>query len=158
MKPEKFKIDFPGGLIETQFPLSPPMLSALDSENWVQLDQLFKSACQEGGSLRQFLGQYLDFSHLEHIIAIRSAPEDEDGIWHDDGSRILGFSLSLTRNSAQVQGGVLQFRPFGSPEMQSFTTRPIGTILLFLTGTSGFEHRVTAVTSGRRIVIAGWCQ
>jgi hypothetical protein len=152
------KCDFPNGLIETTFPVTEEMCSALDREDWKTLDQLFIEASSLQGLLRNFLQQYLAFEGLEHIIAIRSAPDDEDGIWHDDGSRILGFSLSLTRNHECVVGGHLEFKKKDEQTGLTIKTRPLGTILLFLTGVYGYEHRVTAVTSGRRIVIAGWCQ
>lgn len=152
------KRDFPSGLIETTFPLTEEILSALDSEDWRKLDDLFKEACKPSGILWNFLQQYLDFHGLEHIIAIRSAPDDEDGIWHDDGSRILGFSLSLTKNSDSVVGGLLELKKKDEEMGLSLKTRPLETILIFLTGVYGYEHRVTAVREGRRIVIAGWCQ
>lgn len=152
------KCDFPSGLIETTFPVTDEMLAALDSEDWKKLDSLFIEACKPNGILWNFLQHYLDFHHLEHIIAIRSAPEDEEGIWHDDGSRILGFSLSLTKNAETVVGGLLELKKKDEKIGLSLKTRPLGTILIFLTGVYGYEHRVTAVTKGRRIVIAGWCQ
>lgn len=152
------KCDFPTGLIETTFPVTDEMCSALDREDWNTLDQLFKEASKPDGLLWNFLQQYLAFHGLEHIIAIRSAPDDEDGIWHDDGSRILGFSLSMTRNNESVVGGHLELKKKSEQAGLTIKTRPLGTILLFLTGVYGYEHRVTAVTKGRRIVIAGWCQ
>lgn len=152
------KKDFSQGLIEAKFPLTEEMLAALQAKNWKELDQILLQESRQNGLLRRFLSDYLDFQGLEHIIAIRSAPEDEDGIWHDDGSRILGFSLSLTVDNTSVLGGHLEFRRKGTVTPLIVPTRPIGTILLFLTGIYGYEHRVTAVTKGERIVIAGWCQ
>lgn len=150
--------EFPTGLIQTTFPLPENILPLVEERNWKALDDAFKEMSAPQGLLRKFLKDYLDYQGLEHIIAIRSAPDDEDGIWHDDGSRILGFSLSLTLDSLSVEGGHLQFRKKGETSAESISTRPFGTILLFLTGIYGYEHRVTAVTSGERIVIAGWCQ
>lgn len=150
--------DLPQGLIESQFTVSDEMQVALENRDWPLLDRLFSEACKPEGKLYQFLRNYLDFEQLDHIIAIRSAPGDEEGIWHDDGSRIMGFSLSLTRNFQQVSGGHLEFRKKGEQNGLSIPTRPLGTILLFLTGVYGYEHRVTAVSKGERIVIAGWCQ
>lgn len=144
-------------IIERQFPLNEEIISLLKAENWRELDQYFLKAEKPGGVLFDFLKPLLDFESIEHIIAIRSAPEDEDGIWHDDGSRILGFSLSLTQNHAQTVGGELRFRPKGLPEYHKIATRPMGTILIFKTGIYGFEHMVSAVTEGKRVVIAGWC-
>jgi len=152
------KSSFPNGLIETTFPLTEEILLALNAEDWQKLDSLFIDACKAQGLLWNFLQQYLDFQGLEHIIAIRSAPGDEEGIWHDDGSRILGFSLSLTKNHESVLGGHLEIKKKDEQVGLSLKTRPLGTILIFLTGVYGYEHRVTAVQNGRRIVIAGWCQ
>lgn len=145
------------GLIERSFPINDEIINFVKEENWRDLDQYFLRAGRTDGLLFNFLKNFLDFESIEHIIAIRSAPDDEDGIWHDDGSRILGFSLSLTRNHAQIVGGELRFRPKGEKNYQSLTTRPMGTILIFKTGIYGFEHMVSAVTEGKRVVIAGWC-
>lgn len=145
------------GLVERSFPLNEKIISLVKEENWRELDQYFLRAEKKDGLLFEFLKTYLDFESIEHIIAIRSAPDDEDGIWHDDGSRILGFSLSLTQNHAQTVGGELRFRPKGAQNYQSLSTRPMGQILIFKTGIYGFEHMVSAVTEGKRVVIAGWC-
>jgi len=51
----------------------------------------------------EFFQSILDFQFCEHIIAIRKAPGDEEGIWHDDGSRSLGFSLSLNLNHIKIK-------------------------------------------------------
>ncbi len=152
------KKEFEHGFYETHFLVSPEMLNALNAEDWMALDRLVAESAATGGSLRVLLENYLDLSSLEHIIAIRSAPDDEDGIWHDDGSRLMGFSLSMTANHESISGGVLHLRKKGEIKAQVITTRPLGTIIVFLTGVYGYEHRVTAVSSGRRIVIAGWCQ
>ncbi len=145
------------GLIERAFPLSEEIIAMVKAEKWRELDQYFLEAEKAGGALFEFLRPMLEFESIEHIIAIRSAPGDEDGIWHDDGSRILGFSLSLTENHTQVKGGELRFRPKGAQNYQNLTTRPMGKMLIFKTGIYGFEHMVSAVTEGKRIVIAGWC-
>lgn len=145
------------GVIESSFPLSPFVLKALENEDWKSIDQYFLNAGKPSGELFEFLKNYLLFDSIEHIIAIRQPPEDEDGIWHDDGSRILGFSLSLTINNQDVVGGELYFRKKGEKNHRSFTTRPLGTILLFKTGIYGYEHMVSGVSEGKRIVIAGWC-
>ena len=152
------KKNFERGFLETQFNVTPEMKLALQQEDWPLLDRLIAESTSPGGSLRTLLETFLDFSSIEHIIAIRSAPNDEDGIWHDDGSRIMGFSLSLTLNQDTIKGGELQLRKKGETSAEVITTRALGTIVVFLTGVYGYEHRVTAVMSGRRIVIAGWCQ
>lgn len=145
------------GLIETTFPLEENVKTLLLEKNWKELDQYFLDLSKPGGLLRNFFNEFLDYEKLEHIIAIRTAPEDEDGIWHDDGSRFLGFSLSLNLFPEAIQGGELLFRLKGKKEVVIFTPRPYGTMIIFLSGLFGYEHKVTAVTKNERIVIAGWC-
>lgn len=145
------------GFVAVDFPLAPEALDYLQTRNWLALDQYFLKISKENGLLRNFLSDFLDFSTLEHIIAIRSAPDDEDGIWHDDGSRFCGFSLSLNLDPKNISGGNLLFKRKDSSHSEIFPPQPIGKIILFLSGLSGYEHMVSAVVSGERIVIAGWC-
>ncbi len=145
------------GFVETTFPLEEKVKTLLLEKKWKELDQYFLDISRLDGSLRHFFNDFLDYDTLEHIIAIRSAPEDEDGIWHDDGSRLLGFSLSLNLFPENIQGGELLFRLKGDKEAVIFSPRPYGTMIIFLSGLSGYEHKVTAVTENERIVIAGWC-
>lgn len=144
-------------ILEVTYPLDQIVLDALSKEDWNAIDQHFLKESASGGKLFTFLQSYLDFGSIEHIIAIRSAPTDEDGIWHDDGSRILGFTISLTENSNQIKGGELRFKKKTDKDFLAISTRPIGQMLLFKTGIYGFEHMVTAVTYGKRMIIAGWC-
>ena len=151
------------GFIVADFPLPPIILTFLEEAKWYELDQYFLEISKTNGLLRNFLSDYLDYDFLEHIIAIRSAPEDEEGIWHDDGSRFLGFSLSLNRVPKSIEGGELRFRkknylsPYLDNPIEIFPPLPYGKIVIFLSGVYGFEHMVSAVTIGQRIVIAGWC-
>ncbi|MBC7429356.1 MAG: hypothetical protein H7336_12130 [Bacteriovorax sp.] len=145
------------GHIVVDFPLEPSVLEFIQTENWYSLDQYFLEISRPYGLLRNFLTEYLDFEKLDHIIAIRKAPEDEDGIWHDDGSRYLGFSLSLNLKNENIVGGELRFKIKGSNPEKIFKPQPYGKIIIFLSGLYGYEHMVSAVTFGERIVIAGWC-
>jgi hypothetical protein len=145
------------GFIIADFPLEPKVLEFVQNKNWNELDQYFLDISKPDGFLRNFLSEYLDFETLEHIIAIRSAPEDEDGIWHDDGSRFLGFSLSLNLDHKNIVGGELRFKKKESSDLEFFSPRPYGKIIIFLSGIFGYEHMVSAVTKGERVVIAGWC-
>lgn len=145
------------GYIVLDFPLETQVLDYLQNEEWKDLDQYFLDISKAGGALREFLSQYLDFETLEHIIAIRKSPDDEDGIWHDDGSRFLGFSLSLNRHHQNIVGGELRFKRKDSTLTEIFSPQPYGKIILFLSGIYGYEHMVSAVTNGERVVIAGWC-
>ena len=129
----------------------------LTQKNYYELDQWILKATMPEGLIFNNLKPILDFSYIETIIAIRTAGEDEEGIWHDDGSRILGFSLSLTRDHQSIRGGHLEFRQKGEVQYQSIPTQKMGTLICFKTGLYGFEHRVSKVTTGTRTVIAGWC-
>ena len=149
------------GFIVLDFPLPDLVLNLIHNENWRELDQYFLDISKEDGVLKHFLSEHLDFKILEHIIAIRTDfldnIPDEDGIWHDDGSRFLGFSLSLNLDPLSIAGGELRFRTKNSPTLNVFAPLPYGKVVLFLSGIFGYEHMVSAVTKGRRIVIAGWC-
>lgn len=145
------------GFTICHFPLEDMVLTMLKEEKWKDLDNYFLQISKKGGLLRTFLEAFLDFETLEHIIAIRSAPDDEDGIWHDDGSRFLGFSLSLNEDPEAISGGELRFKKKDAPHTEVFPPLPYGQIILFLSGIYGYEHMVSAVTKGKRIVIAGWC-
>ena len=147
-------------LIILDFPIEKKLHELVLKREWDDLDRYFLAAEKPEGELFQFLSPYLDFKKIEHIIAIRaSSPgyQDEDGIWHDDGSRILGFSLSLTLYPEDVKGGHLRFKPKGSESFINIPTQSMGKIILFKTGIYGFEHMVSAVEAGERVVIAGWC-
>lgn len=145
------------GFIQTTFPLSKEVLSWVKAKEWSALDHHFLEISKKDGSLHSFLSQFLDFQTLEHIIAIRTAPIDEDGIWHDDGSRFMGFSLSLNLEPQSISGGELLFKLKGNAPTKIFSPLDYGQIVLFLSGIYGYEHKVNAVTNGERIVIAGWC-
>ncbi|MDO9181554.1 MAG: 2OG-Fe(II) oxygenase [Bacteriovorax sp.] len=148
---------FETGHVIADFPLPPIILNMLQTKNWKLLDDYFLDISRPNGLLRNFLAAYLEFETLEHIIAIRKSPEDEDGIWHDDGSRFLGFSLSLNQNPENIVGGELRFKSKESDNISVFPPQNYGKIILFLSGIYGYEHMVSAVTKGERVVIAGWC-
>lgn len=127
------------------------------SENWENLDLHFKQLTSTDGELFKILNQFEEFNEIEFIISIRDSQNEweEDGIWHDDGSRPLAFTLSLT--TEKIIGGELNFKVKNSNKNTVVPTQPYGTLLIFKTGTSGYEHKVNAVTQGKRIIIAGWC-
>jgi hypothetical protein len=96
---------------------------------------------------------------FEYIISVRKGPQDidEDGIWHDDGSRLLAFSLSLNLEPNSIHGGELLFRARSSKENTfSLETRPFGTLTVFATGQDGWEHKTSLVHNGTRVIMAGW--
>ncbi len=145
------------GFLKLEYPYMDDILPFLQTKNWQLLDLYLKSETQQNGKIFSFLRNYLDFNSLEYMIAIRSAPDDEDGIWHDDGSRLMAFSLSLNLNPDSIKGGELLFKRKNSDELITLKPAPQGIMYIFLTGFFGFEHKVNQVIQGERIVIAGWC-
>jgi hypothetical protein len=129
------------------------------NEDWGRLDEELKILTSSEGDLFKFLQSYHDFRQIEFIISIRDASNtwEEDGIWHDDGSRVFAFSLSLTINPELIQGGSLGIRKKEEENVSFISTPPYGSLILFLTGRYGFEHKIHQVRKGRRIIIAGWC-
>lgn len=151
------------GFITSAIELPGELKSAIESRNWVRVDEVIRQETLPGGTIFEELQKYTSFSEIEFIISIRSSLQepDEDGIWHDDGSRVLAFSLSLTLDSNGVEGGRLEMRKrtrAGSETAtESIPTPPYGTAIIFATGWQGFEHKINRVTGGERIIIAGWC-
>ena len=129
------------------------------TSDFTYIDQVFQKLTSPQGQLFKYLEQFSDFNSIEFIISLRDSKNDweEDGIWHDDGSRTFAFSLSLTTHSQNVDGGELHIRKKGSTQTSIIPPFEFGKILLFKTGTSGYEHKIHAVKSGRRLIIAGWC-
>lgn len=151
------------GFILSAIELPGELKSAIESRNWVRVDEVIRQETLPGGAIFEELQKYTKFSEIEFIISIRSSLQepDEDGIWHDDGSRVLAFSLSLTLDSNGVEGGVLEMRKRTragcEAATESIPTPPYGTAIIFATGWQGFEHKINRVTGGERIIIAGWC-
>lgn len=151
------------GYILSQIQLPAELRLAIEKRDWPLVDQLIKTETSPGGAIFEELQKYGDFTEIEFIISIRSSLQepDEDGIWHDDGSRVLAFSLSLTLDSGAVEGGRLEMRKRvrseNGDETQSIPTPSFGTAIIFATGHQGFEHKINRVTGGERIIIAGWC-
>lgn len=148
---------FENGFHLSEFPLPDELRTLVQQEKWSEVDDLFKGLTLPGGRLYEFLQTFHDFSSIEFIIAIRDASNDweEDGIWHDDGSRVFAFSLSLTLD--EIEGGRLGVRQKGQENPLLLPTPFFGGIILFLTGVYGYEHRIHRVTKGKRVIIAGWC-
>lgn len=121
------------------------------------LDELMAKATSEGGIIFEMMKQVCPVNEIEFIISLRDANNEweEDGIWHDDGSRIMAFSLSLTLN--KPEGGVLEIRKKGAEISLKIPTPDYGSLIIFQTGKTGFEHKINQVTKGQRLIIAGWC-
>ena len=149
------------GYLMTTIELPSVVRNKVIERDWSGLDQAIAQETQESGVIFRELRKYTEFSSIEFIISIRSSIEypDEDGIWHNDGSRVLAFSLSLTLNPSAIEGGRLEIRKYGSgpQETQTLSTPPFGTMIVFATGIYGFEHKINRVSQGERLIIAGWC-
>lgn len=126
-------------------------------KDYNQLDELFLSYTKPDGFLFKQLSDFIHFHRIEFIISLRDAQNEweEDGIWHDDGSRALAFTISLTQES--IEGGVLGFRKKGEIDYSKIPTPPYGTMTVFKTGRDGYEHKIHKVSRGSRLIIAGWC-
>jgi predicted 2-oxoglutarate/Fe(II)-dependent dioxygenase YbiX len=150
---------FNQGLHVTTFPLPEMVKNAVEKEDWPSLDRQMQRLTSSEGELYKFLQVYHDFKDIEFIISLRDANNEweEDGIWHDDGSRVFAFSLSLTFQPENIEGGRLGIRTKNQDSYSEIKTPPFGTIILFLTGVYGYEHKIHKVTKGRRLIIAGWC-
>lgn len=150
---------FQNGFHLTYFSLGDEIRDFVEKEDWDKLDAAMKELTKKDGRLFKFLNAYHDFSDIEFIISLRDSTNEweEDGIWHDDGSRFFAFSLSLTTNSSEVKGGRLGIRQKGQERYMEIPTPEFGGIILFLTGIYGYEHRIHQVLEGKRIIIAGWC-
>lgn len=143
--------------------ITPPFAIQIHVANrdWLSLDRAMRIETLPGGTVFEELQKYAKFSEIEFIISIRSSLEepDEDGIWHDDGSRVLAFSLSVTLDHESIEGGRLEIRKRGADitETAVIKTPPFGNMIVFATGQQGFEHKINHVSQGERIIIAGWC-
>jgi hypothetical protein len=147
------------GFKVTPFPVPAHIQPLVESENWNALDAEFQALTGPEGEIFHFLKTYHDFDAIEFIISIRDSQNEweEDGIWHDDGSRVFAFSLSLTLDPRTLVGGKLGVRKKGETTFVEVPTPKFGEGILFLTGVHGFEHKIHQVFEGRRIIIAGWC-
>lgn len=146
--------------IETNVVLPDTIKTLVKEQNWPQLDQEFIKLFKKDALLFKHLQSYLpQLRSIEFIINIRDSKNEyeEDGIWHDDGSRELAFSIGLNQASHQIEGGKLFIRKKNSNQHQTIDPPLFGQCYIFKTGIWGFEHKVSAVTNERRIVIAGWC-
>lgn len=150
---------FQHGFHLSYFPLGEEIREFVEKEEWNKLDAAFKDLTAKNGRLFNYLQQYHDFNQIEFIISVRDSLNEweEDGIWHDDGSRVFAFSLSLTMDADKISGGRLAVREKGSEKYLEIPTPSFGNIILFLTGIYGYEHKIHQVIFGKRIIIAGWC-
>lgn len=130
---------------------------AVEQKDYPLIDQIIQVQTMPGGNIFKALAKVCNVESIEFIISLREAQNEweEDGIWHDDGSRIMAFSLSLTQH--KPGGGILEFRKKGELQSQKIETPDFGKMIIFKTGIDGYEHKINAVTQGSRLIIAGWC-
>jgi len=146
------------GFKKINLDLPPEIKDLVTAKNWAMLDQLAFKFCSKEGLIYKELEKFHEFEKVEHLINVRHFPGDEDGIWHDDGSRFIAFSLSLNFRPKTISGGELFLREKGNKnKMVTLSPLPFGEMIIFLTGQYNFEHKVGGVTKGERICLAGWC-
>ncbi|EQC43848.1 2OG-Fe(II) oxygenase [Bacteriovorax sp. Seq25_V] len=145
------------GYLITTLNLPPLVRELVKQEDWTALDSLMFEYTAPGGLIFETMAKYCDVKIMEFIISLRESKNEweEDGIWHDDGSRILAFSLSLTTDAPE--GGVLEIRKKNTELSEKIKTPKWGNMIIFKTGIHGFEHKINKVEAGRRLIIAGWC-
>jgi len=147
------------GFILQSFELSKELPVFIKNKDWNKVDEYFRKLTSSSGELYQFLRKFHEFHSIEFIISIRDAENEweEDGIWHDDGSRLMAFSLSLTESPEKIVGGKLGIRKKSENDFHLLSTPNFGEVIIFLTGHYGYEHKIHKVEAGKRIIIAGWC-
>lgn len=143
------------GHILVDYPFAGELIPYVENNKFNELDQLFLNDSKTNQKLNSFLQDFYPFNFLEHILAIRTPPDD-DGIWHDDGSRHFGFSLSLNIDHQCIQGGELLVRHKSTKIEHKYNPQPFGKMIIFLSGEFGYEHKVNEVTGGKRFIAAGW--
>lgn len=129
-------------------------IMAIESRDWPSLDKLAEESLLPEGALHRQISKFCPIKKVEHLISLRSSP-DEAGIWHDDGSRDLAFSLSLSLRP--FKGAGLSLRKKNRQDTAiSLGPRGFGVLTCFLTGSNGYEHKTEEVLEGERLVLAGW--
>lgn len=159
------KETFSSGFLKAEVAIPLSLQNLIAEGQWECAYREFICAMEDG----QFLSKALkplfppEFSSksfdYELMLSLREGPqaEDQEGIWHDDSSRDLIFSLSLTKDYEQISGGVLSLRKYEDKnQIIEIQTQPFGTMLFFPSGKGGWEHKIGRVTSGNRLVLVGW--
>lgn len=141
------------------FPLPPEVKTLVQEENYDELFVSLNTIARPQGELFKILENVHPYANLETMLALREGenPHEDDGIWHDDGSRVLAFSLSLNLNPETISGGELGFRQKQSQVVDMIPPQAFGNLIIFLTGIHGYEHKVFKVHKGKRLVFVGWC-
>jgi hypothetical protein len=154
------------GFEQINLELPPEWQKLTQERNFTAIENLYKEDLETNGTIKRLSDHVFSLlsvqgePQVEHMLALRSGPEDEEmeGIWHDDSSRHFAISLSLSLEPQEIEGGELEIRPLKST-IAAFSlpgTRPFGQASVFLTGKYGFEHRTRRVTAGNRLVLVIW--
>jgi hypothetical protein len=144
------------GWLKFHIELPAIILQNIREQNYPQLDDNVSQLLDPTGKLYSILNDLVTIKKTEFILTLRQAPDDEDGIWHDDGSRQLAFSLGLNQTINTIEGGQIELRNKSDSTCHQFAPLAWGEVLVFLTGLHHWEHRVLAVTKGTRLHMAGW--
>jgi hypothetical protein len=152
------------GYLKMRFSLPSSWREFVKNEDYERLYQEAQKEMLPNGVLGEKLFEIyqecrIEKAHWELMLAKRVGPQDpeEDGIWHDDGSRNLAFSLSLNEHPDEISGGELYLRPKDRPlKVTQLSTLPWGEGYLFATGKLNWEHRISLVSSGNRLVLVAW--
>lgn len=147
------------GFLIKKIQLPPEVRELVIQKDYEKLYSVLHKLCLKGGSLFENFKAYKDFAFIETMLSLRSSTneDEEDGIWHDDGSRVLAFSLSLNLAPKTILGGDLGIRKKGSLSCELISPLEFSEMIIFLTGQNSFEHKVFQVKAGERLVFAGWC-
>jgi hypothetical protein len=121
------------GHFKAKLELSDALKTSVISCDWNALDAHFQKLTSPQAELFSFLHQFEDFKSIEFIISIRNAenPWEEDGIWHDDGSRKLAFSLFLNLKPQDIKGGILEIRKKENKESFKIPSGEMGEMIIF---------------------------
>jgi len=152
------------GYLKLRFSLPSSWREFVKNEDYEKLYQEAQKEMHSSGILGAKLFEVyqeckIEEAHWELMLAKRRGPQDpeEDGIWHDDGSRNLAFSLSLNEHPEEISGGELCLRPKAEPhKVTQLSTLPWGEAYLFATGKLNWEHRISLVSIGNRLVLVAW--
>lgn len=137
----------------------------VSKQDWDSLYEACLSALKDGQclsnvlkslTLESFQTETFDY---EIMLALRTGPQDEEeeGIWHDDGSRDFALSISLNPEPHTIDGGEVYVRQKQAPEVvSSLENLPWGHFWVFPTGKYGWDHRTSRVNSGNRLVLVIW--
>lgn len=159
MKLSKLKLDSLGYLKFSLAPNHLPPRNWIEEEKWIDLYQWWEEFLLNPTPISNLIetAQLPAMKFNENLIAVRDG-SDEEGIWHDDGTRKLALSLSLSLHHQDIRGGKFLLRHKSKNTQTIFPPFSFGEGLLIHTGLNHFEHRVEKVRSGKRVMAIAWAQ